>query len=134
MHSGAQGIKKKVKVVEVVRLKTLPLKDIMKMIPDTKDIIFKLFLLGRPREPKVYILHNINATDLLALLYLFIPPKIFITITENTNLYAITNNAPIALTLTSRQYWWPTNVNEIRIFYGIFYYMKVHREPNYKIY
>ena len=82
----------------------LLLKDIIEMILDVKNVVFKLFSLGRPRGPKVYIPPNVDATDLLALLYLFIPPEIFTTIVENTNLYAITSNAPTALTSTNKRY------------------------------
>jgi hypothetical protein len=65
---------------------------------------------------------------------LFIPPEIYTTIAENTNLYAIAHNAPTKPTPTNRRFWWPTNKDEIRVFFGIFLYMGVHQEPNYKIY
>jgi hypothetical protein len=70
----------------------------------------------------------------LALLDLFIPPEIYITIAENTNLYTTTHNAPIVATPTNQRYWWPTNENEIRVLFGILFYIGVHKEPNYKIY
>jgi hypothetical protein len=89
---------------------------------------------GHHRELKVNILSNIDPTDPLALLDLFIPPKIYITIAENTNLYATAYNAPIVATPTNQRYWWPTNENEIRVLFGILFYIGVYREPNYKIY
>ena len=126
--------KKKAKAAELAGLKKLPLKDIIKLIPDTKEVIFEPFLPGRFREPEVNIPSNIDATDPLALLDLFIPSEMYVTIAENTNLYAIGNDAPTAPTLTNTRYWWPTNEYEIRVLFGIFYYMGVHKEANYPIY
>ena len=99
-----------------------------------KDVQFEAFDPGEPREPKVNIPSNIDPTDPLALLDLFIPPEIYTTIAENTNLYAIAYNAPTVPTPINRRYWWPTNANEIRVLFGVFYYMGVHREPNYTVY
>ena len=104
------------------------------MIPDTEDVVFEPFSPGIPRDPEVNIPSNIDATDPLALLDLFITPEMYAIIAENTNLYAIANDAPTARTATNKRCWWPTNANEIRVFYGIFYYMGVHREANYRIY
>ena len=106
----------------------------MKIIPDSKEVIFSLLSPGVPREPEVNIPNNIDTTDPLALLDLFITPEMYAIIAQNTNLYAIANNAPTVRTSTNKRYWWPTSANEIRVFYGIFYYMGVHREPNYRIY
>ncbi len=106
----------------------------MNIISNITDVIFKPFSSNRPRDSEINILNNINVTDPLVLLNLFIPLKIYTIIAENTNLYAITNNTPITSTLINRRYWWPTNINEIRILYGIFYYIEIHREPNYYIY
>jgi len=122
--------KKKAKAAELAELKKLPLEDIMEMIPDPKEVIFKPFSPGRPREPKVNIPPNVDATDPLALLDLFIPSEMYTTIEENTNLYAITNNAPTS----NSRYWRPTNENEIHVFFGILLYMGVHKEPNFLIY
>ena len=122
--------KKKAKAIELAELKKLPLEDIMKMIPDPKEVIFKPFSSSYPREPKVNISPNVDATDLLTLLDLFIPSEIYTTIEENTNLYAITNNAPTS----NSRYWRPTNENEIHVFFGILLYMGVHKEPNFLIY
>jgi hypothetical protein len=83
------------------------------------------------REPKLNIPFNINLTDPLALLDLFILATIYATIADNTNLYAIANNAP---TSTTGRYWYSTNEHEIRVLFGILYYIGIHREPNYKIY
>ena len=74
------------------------------MILDVKNIVFKPFSLGRPREPKVYILLNVDTIDSLALLHLFISLEMFITIAENINLYAITSNALTALISTNKRY------------------------------
>lgn len=116
-----KNAKKKAKAAEVARLKKLSLGDIIEMIPDPKDVVFEPFSPGCPREPEVHIPPNVDATDPLTLLHLFISPEIFTTIAENTNLYAITSNAPTAPTSMNRRYWWPTNADEIRVFFGIFY-------------
>ena len=85
----------------------------MEMISDPKEVIFKPFSPSYPREPKVNISPNVDATDLLALLDLFISPEMYTIIAENTNLYAIAQNAPTAPSSTNRRYWWPANANEI---------------------
>jgi hypothetical protein len=126
--------KKKVKAAEITRLTTLGLQGVMEEVKPLKDVQFEAFDPGEPRESTVNIPSNIDPSDPLELLDLFIPPEIYTTIAENTNLYAIAHNAPIAPTPTNRRYWWPTNLNEIRVLFGIFYYMGVHREPNYTIY
>ncbi len=74
------------------------------MISDITDVIFESFSSSRPRDSEVNILSNINATDSLVLLDLFIPPEIYVIIAENTNLYAIINNTSIASTSTNRRY------------------------------
>lgn len=98
-----KNAKKKAKAAEVARLKKLSLEDIIEMIPDTKDVVFEPFSPGCPREPEVHIPPNVDATDPLALLHLFISPEMFTAIAEHTNLYAISNNAPTAPTSTSRR-------------------------------
>jgi hypothetical protein len=99
-----------------------------------KEVEYEPLILGDHREPKVNIPSNIDSTDPLALLDLFIPPAMYAIIAENTNLYAISKNASIAPTKSSSRYWWPTHENEIRVLFGILYYMGVHREPNFRIY
>jgi hypothetical protein len=74
----------------------------MKIILNIKDVIFKPFLFDIPYNPEVIILNNIDVTNLLALLDLFIPFKMYIIIAENTSLYAITNDIFIARTLISK--------------------------------
>jgi hypothetical protein len=126
--------KKKAKAAEMARLKALGLEGVMEEVKSLKDVQFEPFNPGNHREPKVNIPSNIDPTNPLALLDLFIPPKIYATIAENTNLYAIAHNAPTVATSTNRRYWWPTNKNEIRVLFGILFYIGVHKEPNYKIY
>src|SRR6266498_845233 len=121
--------KKKAKAEEVARLSKLSLDDILKEAKAPKDVQFEPFKPGRPREPKVYIPSDIDADDPLALLDLFIPPEIYTIIAENTNLYAIIRNAPTTRSSTNSRYWWPTTKNEIRVLFGILFYMGVHREP-----
>jgi hypothetical protein len=70
----------------------------------SKEVQFEAFDPGDPREPKVNIPNNIDATNPLELLDLFIPSEIYTTIAENTNLYAIAHNASTALTSTNWQY------------------------------
>ena len=55
------------------------------MIPDIKEIKFKLFLLSDQQILKVNILSDINTTDLLVLLDLFILSNIYETIIKNIN-------------------------------------------------
>jgi hypothetical protein len=126
--------KKKAKAAEIARLTTLGLQGVMEEAKPLKEVQFEAFDPRDFREPKINIPNSIDPTNPLELLDLFIPPEIYTTIVENTNLYAIAHNAPTAPTSTNRRYWWPTNPNEIRVLFGIFYYMGVHREPNYKVY
>ena len=53
-----------------------------------KEVQLKAFDPGDPREPEVNIPNSIDPTNPLELLDLFIPPEIYTTIAENTNLYA----------------------------------------------
>lgn len=122
--------KKKAKTDEISRLKNLRFQGVLEEIKHLKEIEYKPLILGDHRAPQVNILSNIDTSDPLALLDLLIPP-IYTTIVENTNLYAIFKEAPIAPTKTSSRYWWPTNENEIRVLFDILYYMGVHRELNY---
>ncbi len=69
-----------------------------------KNVQFKSFNPEHHRELKVNISSNVDPTDPLTLLDLFIPPEIYITITENTNLYAITHNTLTVATPTNRRY------------------------------
>jgi hypothetical protein len=96
-------------------------------------VVFELFSPSRTWDSEVAI-SNIDVTDPLSLLDLFIQPTIYTTIAENTNLYTIVHRAATAPTSTNSQYWWPTNANEIQVLFGIFYYIGVHREPQYPIY
>jgi hypothetical protein len=126
--------KKKAKVAEIARLKALGLKGVMEEAKPLKDVQFEPFNPRDHREPKVNLPFNIDPTDPLVLLDLFIPLEIYTTIAANTNLYAIAKNAPTAATDTSTRYWWPTNENEICVLFGILFYIGIHREPNYRIY
>jgi hypothetical protein len=121
--------KKKAKADEIVRLTALDLKSIMEEAKPPKEVQFKPLNLGDHRDPKANIPSNIDATDPLVLLDLFIPPEMYTTIAENTNLYAISKDAPTNPTKTNSRYWFPTNKDEIRVLFGILYYMGVHREP-----
>jgi hypothetical protein len=125
--------KRKAKTEEIAGLKRLQFEEILKKIPKTSDVVFEPFSPGRTRDPEVAI-PNIDATDPLSLLDLFIQPMIYTIIAENTNLYAIVRRAATLPTSTNSRYWWPTNANEIRVLFGIFYYMGVHREPQFPIY
>jgi hypothetical protein len=126
--------KKKAKSDEMSRLIKLGFQGVLKEIKPLKEIKYEPLILGDHRVPKANIPPNVDATDPLALLDLFIPPAMYTTIAENTNLYAIFKKAPTAPTNSSSRYWWPTNKNEIRVLFGILYYMGVHREPNFRIY
>jgi cytochrome c5 len=126
--------KKKAKAAEITRLNALSLQGIMDEAKPLKELKFEAFDPGEPREPKINIPDNIDLTSPLELLDLFIPPELYSTIADNTNLYAIAHDAHIAPTSNNRRYWWPTNPSEIRVLFGIYFYMGVHREPNYNIY
>jgi len=77
--------KKKAKTEEIARVTKLDLKNIIEEAKLPKNIQFEPSILEDHRKPKVNILSNIDATDPLALLNLFIPPKIYTTIAQNTN-------------------------------------------------
>jgi len=98
-------VKKKVKAEEVVRLTKLGLKGIIEEVKSITDIPFEPLSLGDHRESKmVNIPPNINPADPLTLLDLFIPLKMYAIIAENTNLYAITKNAPTTRSSTNTRY------------------------------
>jgi hypothetical protein len=86
--------KKKAKAEEVARLTTLDLKSIMEEAKPLKEVQFKPFDPGDRQDPKANIPSNVDALDPLALLDLFIPPKMYAIIAKNTNLYAISKDAP----------------------------------------
>jgi hypothetical protein len=69
--------KKKAKAVEIARLKALGLEGVIEEVRPLKDVQFEPFNPGHHREPKVNIPSNIDPTDPLALLDLFIPPEIY---------------------------------------------------------
>jgi hypothetical protein len=98
-------VKRKAKVAEIARLKALGLEGVIEEAKPLKDVQFEPFNPGDHREPKVNLLSNIDPTDPLALLDLFISPEIYTTIAANTNLYTIAKNASTAPTDTSTQYW-----------------------------
>jgi hypothetical protein len=126
--------KKKAKAAEITRLNALSLQEIMEEAQPLGELKFEAFDPGDFREPKITIPDNIDSTNPLELLDLFIPPELYSTIADNTNLYAIAHDARTAPTPTNRRYWWPTNPSEIRVLFGIYFYMGVHREPNFEIY
>jgi hypothetical protein len=126
--------KKKAKVAEIACLNTLSLQEIMDKAKALEEVKFEAFDLGESREPKINIPDNIDPTNPLKLLDLFILLELYSTIADNTNLYAIAHNANTALTPINRRYWWPINSSKIRVLFGIYFYMGVHREPNYQIY
>jgi len=126
--------KKKAKADEIGRLSKLGLKKVMEEAKNPKDVHFDPFDPGDTREPKLNIPSNIDVSDPLELLDLFIPSKIYTTIAENTNLYAAAHNVSTTRSSINTRYWWPTNENEIRVLFSILLYMGVHKEPNYKIY
>jgi hypothetical protein len=97
--------KKKAKSDEITRLSKLGFKGVLEEIKPLQEIEFEPFILRDHQEPKVNIPSNVDTTDPLALLDLFIPLKIYATITENTNLYAISRNTPMACTKLNSRYW-----------------------------
>ena len=72
--------KKKAEAVEIARLKALGLEGVMEEVKPLKDVQFEPFNPRNHRELKVNIPSNIDPTNSLALLDLFIPLKIYITI------------------------------------------------------
>ena len=97
--------KKKAKAAEITRLNALSLQGIMEEAKPLKELKFEAFDPGESREPKINIPDNIDPTNPLELLDLFIPPKLYSTIADNTNLYAIAHDAHTAPTPTNRRYW-----------------------------
>jgi hypothetical protein len=126
--------KKKAKAEEIARLTQLGFQGVMEEAKLPKDVQFEPFKIGDHRDPKLDIPSNIDVGDPLALLDLFISPEIYNMLAENTNLYALAHNAPTTRSPTNSQYWWPAIGFEIRVLFGILFYMGFHREPNYKIY
>jgi hypothetical protein len=130
--SGIEGLeidgkaKKKAKAEEIARLTTLDLKSIMEEAKPPKEVQFEPFDLGDRRDLKPNIPSNVDASDPLALLDLFIPLEMYTIIAKNTNLYAISKDAPTTQTDTNSRYWFPTNEDEIRVLFGILYYIGVH--------
>jgi hypothetical protein len=130
--SGIEGLeidgmaKKKAKAEEIARLTTLDLKSILEEANPPKEVQFEPFDLGDHRDLKANIPSNIDALDSLALLDLFIPPKLYTIIAKNTNLYDISKDAPTTRTGTNSRNWFPTNEDEIRVLFGILYYVGVH--------
>src|SRR5439155_4577762 len=97
--------KKKAKAAEVARLSKLGLEGVIEEAKQPKDVHFDPFDPGDTREPKLNILFNIDISDPLELLDLFIPSEIYTTITENTNLYAAIHNALTTRSSTNTRYW-----------------------------
>jgi hypothetical protein len=69
--------KKKAKADKVVRLAVLDLKSTIKEAKPPKEVQFKPFNPGDHRDLKINIPSNIDATNPLALLDLFIPPEMY---------------------------------------------------------
>jgi hypothetical protein len=126
--------KKKAKAEEVAQLSKLGFEDIKEKAKLPKDVEFEPFKTGDYRNPKLNIPSNINASDPLALFDLFIPPEMYEIVAKNTNLYAIAHNAPISRTTLNSRYWWPTTAYEIRVLFGILFYIGAHKEASYKTY
>ena len=85
--------RKKAKEVEMTRLTKLSFQRVLDEIKPLESVEFEPFLPGDHREPKANIPPTTGLTDPLALLDLFISPQMYITIAENTNLYATAQNA-----------------------------------------
>src|SRR5436305_10823643 len=85
--------RKKAKEVEITQLTKLSFQHILDKIKPLESVEFELFLPGDHQEPKANILPTTGLTDPLALLDLFISLQMYITIAENTNLYATAQNA-----------------------------------------
>ena len=82
----------------------------MDEIKPLESVKFELFLSGDHQEPKSNILPTTGLTDPLTLLNLFISLQMYITIAENTNLYATAQNATTIRSSTNSRYWYPTSV------------------------
>jgi hypothetical protein len=86
-------VQKKAKTAEIARLSKLGLTGVMEEAKPPKDVHFGPFDLSDIREARLNIPSNIDVSDPLELLDFFIPPKMYVIIAENTNLYATANNA-----------------------------------------
>jgi len=96
--------KKKAKSEEIRRLSKLGFQGVLEEIKPLKEVEYEPIVLRNHQAPKVNILSNIDTADPLALLDLFILLAMYITIAENTNLYAISKNALIASTKSNSRY------------------------------
>ena len=67
-----------------------------------KDVQLEPFNPRQYQEPKVNTPSNVDPIDPMALLDLLFPLKIYITVAENTNLYATAHNVLIVATPTNR--------------------------------
>ena len=97
--------KKKAKAEEIARLTQLGFQGVIEEAKLPKDVHFEPFKIGDHRDPKLNIPSNIDVGDPLALLDLFIPPKMYDILIENTNLYALAYNVPTTRSPTNLRYW-----------------------------
>jgi hypothetical protein len=97
--------KKKAKAAEITWLNIFSLQEIIDKAKPLEELKFEAFDPRESQEPKINIPDNIDLTNLLELLDFFIPPELYSTIADNTNLYTIAYNIYTAPTSTSRQYW-----------------------------
>jgi len=116
------------------QLEKLNIQEISALIPDCATVEFVPFKPGHHREPIALIPDTIDASDPVALLDLYLNSSIYDTIALNTNAYAVAQEATTISTSGSTRIWYPTTADEIRVLFGIFYYMGVHSEPRYQIY
>jgi hypothetical protein len=96
--------KKKAKAEEIAQLTQLGFQGVMEEAKLPKDVHFEPFKIGDHRDSTLNIPSNIDVGDPLALLDLFIPPKMYDILAENTNLYALAHNAPTTRSPTNSRY------------------------------
>jgi hypothetical protein len=96
--------KKKAKAEEIARLTQLGFQGVIEEAKLPNDVQFEPFKIGDHQDPKLNIPSNIDVGDPLALLDLFIPPKMYDILVENTNLYALAYDAPTTRSPTNSWY------------------------------
>src|SRR5882757_2120692 len=116
------------------QLEMLNLQEITALIPDRTAVEFTPFDNGYRHEPIALVPDDIDASDPVALLNLYLDSSIYDIVASNTNAYAVARDAITIPTPDNTRIWYPTTANEIRVLFGIFYYMGVHPEPRYQIY
>jgi hypothetical protein len=86
------------------------------------------------REPKPHLPTGLNIESPYALFTLFIGEDMFGKIAESTNEYARQKRAKLGEAFLHACTWKDTNAAEIKVFFAILIYMRVHQSPRTDLY